>query len=335
MKAVVIEKHGGPDVLKIKDVDTPQLPDGNVLVRVKACALNHLDIFVRSGIPGIKLPHILGSDVSGVIEKAGKNVKDLRVGEKIIVNPSISCGKCVFCKNNDEPFCKEYKILGENVGGGYAELISVPKENVAKAPEGLSFEELASLPLTLITSMRLLRRAGLKKNGTILVIGAGGGVSTMVIQIAKAMGSHVIVFSRNAEKLESARNLGADIVISEDEYDKAIKGLGGVDVVFDSVGEKTFMRSVRSLKKNGVLVTCGATSGPKAEIDLRYVFWKQLKVIGSTMGGGRDLKEGLKLVALGKVKPTIAKVFPIERVREAHELMESGEFFGKIVLKIS
>lgn len=335
MKAVIIEKHGGPDVLKIKDVAVPSIPDGNVLVRVKACALNHLDIFVRNGIPGIKLPHIPGSDISGTIEKLGKGAKGLKIGDNVVVNPSISCGKCDFCKNNDEPFCAEYKILGETAGGGCAEFVSVPCENAVKAPEGFSFEELASLPLTLMTSMRLLRRAGLKKNDTILVIGAGGGVSTMVIQIAKAINSRVIVFSRDGGKLEPAKNLGADIVISEEGYDKAIKGLGGVEVAFDSVGEKTFMRSVKSLKKNGVLVTCGATSGTNAEIDLRYIFWKQLKIIGSTMGGKRDLEEGLKLVKSGKVKPVVSDILPLEKVREAHELMENGKFFGKIVLKIS
>ncbi|MBI5355684.1 MAG: zinc-binding dehydrogenase [Candidatus Aenigmarchaeota archaeon] len=335
MKAIVIEKHGGSDVLEVKDVKEPELPSGNVLVRVKACALNHLDVFVRNGIPGVTLPHILGSDVSGIIEKVGKNVKNAKAGEKVVVNPGVSCRSCAQCKNNDEPLCKEYKILGENINGGYAELISVPAENVVKAPSGLSFEELASLPLALITSIRLLRRAGLRKGQTILVIGAGGGVSIMAIQVAKAIGAKVIVFSTNDEKLKAAKGLGTDDVTSDEEYDKVMKGIGGVDAVFDSVGEKTFMRSLKSLRKNGVLVTCGATSGPKAEIDIRHIFWKQLTVIGSTMGGRNDLKEGLKFVEAGKVRPVIAKTFPMERAGEAHDLMESGKFFGKIVLKIS
>ena len=232
MKAVVIEKHGGSDSLEVKDVKEPELPEGNILVRVKACALNHLDIFARNGIPGVKLPHILGSDVSGVIERVGKNVKNAKVGEKVVINPGISCNSCAPCKNGDEPLCKDYKILGENINGGYAEFVSVPAENVIKAPDGFSFEELSSFPLALMTSIRLLRRAGLKKGQTILVIGAGGGVSIMTIQVAKAIGARVIVFSTNNEKLRAATGIGADGVTSEEEYDTVMKGIIGIDAIF-------------------------------------------------------------------------------------------------------
>ncbi len=345
MKATVFHEHGGPEVLSYEDIPTPEVNARDVLVEVKAVALNHLDLFVRSGIPGLHLemPHILGSDIAGIVSRIGDKVpEDIRVGDRVIVDPGLSCGTCEFCKMGEESLCPSYGILGEHHRGGYAENLSVDYANIIKIPNEsrLDFAHAAAIPLTLMTAWRMLMsKAKIRKGEDVLIIGIGGGVAVAALQIAKAVGARVLVTSSSDQKLEKARDLGADITLNHDatpDYHKAIRketGGRGVDVVVDSVGAATWDRSLKSLRKGGRLVTCGATSGPKAETNVNLVFWNQLEILGSTMASRSELREALKLVWDGRVKPIIDRTYPLSEAREAHELLERGGQFGKIVLQ--
>lgn len=332
MRAVVFERHGRPDVLKYTDYEDPRPSKGEVLVEVKACALNHLDLFVRQGWKGLKLPlpHILGSDISGVVVKGS----GFRKGQRVLLNPGISCAKCSFCKKGDDSLCSKYHILGESIHGGYAELVSVPARNVVKIPNWLSFNDAASLPLTFLTAWRMLKRANLKRGEDVLIVGAGGGVSIASIQLAKCIGANVHVTSRSLSKLKQAKKLGADVVINSRDYHKKVQKMGSVNVVIDSVGEATMMNSLKSLSRDGRLVTCGTTSGPISKVDMRHVFWKQLSIIGSTMGSKDDLSKSLSYVFRRKARPVVAKTFKLKDAVRAHKFMENGKFFGKIVLEL-
>ena len=345
MKATVFHEHGGPDVLSYEDIDTPTIEANQVLIKVKNVALNHLDLFIRAGIPGLKLvmPHILGSDISGEITEVGSKVSaSLEVGQKIIVDPGVSCGVCEFCIRGQESLCSSYGIIGEHYRGGYAEYLNVDAQNVIPIPKesGLNMAGAASIPLTLMTAWRMLMtKAQVKAGDDVLIIGIGGGVALASLQIAKAAGARVIVTSSSDKKLEKAYTLGADEGINHNEtpdYHKEIYRLTnkrGVDIVVDSVGQATWSRSMKSLRKGGKLVTCGATSGPIAETNVNLLFWKQLEILGSTMGSRDELRTALKLVWNGTIRPTVDRILPLSKAQEAHEILEQGAQMGKLVLK--
>lgn len=345
MKATVFHEYGGPDVLSYEDIDTPTIGENQVLIKVKNVALNHLDLFIRAGIPGLKLemPHILGSDISGEITEVGSKVSaSLEVGQKIIVDPGVSCGVCEFCIRGQESLCSSYGIIGEHYRGGYAEYLNVDAQNVIPIPKesGLNMAGAASIPLTLMTAWRMLMtKAQVKAGDDVLIIGIGGGVALVSLQIAKAAGARVIVTSSSDKKLEKAYTLGADEGINHNEtpdYHKEIYRLTnkrGVDIVVDSVGQATWSRSMKSLRKGGKLVTCGATSGPIAETNVNLLFWKQLELLGSTMGSKDELRTALKLVWNGTIRPVVDRILPLSKAQEAHEILEQGAQMGKLVLK--
>jgi len=337
---MLLRNWGGPENLEWAEVPEPKIGPDEVLVRVRAVAMNHLDLFVRGGLPNLTLPlpHILGSDVAGEVAATGDWVTDLEVGERVVVNPGRSCGECEFCLGGEDPLCKEYKILGEHVPGGYATHVAVPGKSVVRLPPEFPFEQAAAAPLVYMTAWRMLvTRARLRPGEDVLVIGAGSGVSTAAIQIAKLAGCTVYATSSSDAKLEKARALGADVTINHKtmEIDKAIwelTGKRGVDVAIDHVGKDTIAKSVRALRRGGRLLVCGATTGGLAEMDLRYLFWRHLTILGSTMSSHREFEEVIRLVFMGKLKPVVDKVFPLDRAREAHEYLERGDQFGKVVL---
>lgn len=344
MKATVFHRYGSPEVLSYEDFEDPELGAKQVLIKVRAVALNHLDLFVRGGIPGLNLemPHILGSDISGEIVEIGKDAEtSFKKGQHIIVDPSISCGTCEFCMRGQESLCSSYGIIGEHYRGGYAQYISTDLENVVPIPKNVDLDlaEAAALPLTLMTAWRMLiTKAQIRPGDDLLIIGIGGGVALAALQIAKAAGARVIVTSSSDAKLEKARTFGADVCINHTttpDFHKEIHRVTknrGVDVVLDSVGQATWAKSLKSLRKGGKLVTCGATSGPNTETNINLLFWKQLEILGSTMGSRDELRTALKLVWTGKVRPVIDRIYPLAEARAAHDVLEQGEQFGKIIL---
>ncbi len=343
MRAVVVPRYGGPDVLElVADHPDPVPGPDQVILRVHATSLNHLDLFVREGIPALKLtlPHILGSDAAGDIAEVGSDVTDLEVGERVVVNPGISCGRCEFCLTGEDSLCVEYKILGEQLPGAYAEKVAVPARNVLKIPTDMEFPAASAAPLAFMTAWRMLvTRAKVRPGEDVLVLGAGSGVSTAAIQVAKLAGCTVFVTSSSDEKLRKAKTLGADVLINYKAlpWSKAIwelTGKRGVDVIVDHVGEATFKESVRTLRRGGRIVVPGATTGPMLELDARYLFWRQLSILGSTMANQREFEEVMKLVFMGRLKPVVDRVFPLAKAREAHEYLARGDQFGKVVLAI-
>lgn len=340
MKAIAFDQHGEVGVLTLRQLPEPELGARDVLVRVKAVALNHLDLWVRQGWPGLKLPmpHLLGSDVAGVVERVGAEVADLPVGTEVVLNPGLSCEVCERCLSGQHNLCRSYQILGESRAGGYAELISVPRQNILPKPRNLSFEEAACLPLTFLTSWTMLvRRARLRPGETVLVHAAGSGVGSAAVQIAKLLGATVIATASSEEKLAKARELGADQLInySRTDFLEEVKRLTSrrmVEVVFEHVGSATFEKSVACLAYGGRLVTCGATSGHEVKLDLRVLFFKRISLLGSTMGNKGDLFQVLRLVEQGKLKPVLDRVLPLEEAQQAHRLLEQRAQFGNIVL---
>lgn len=338
MKAVRIHQHGGPEVLRYEDVPEPEIGPEDALIRVKACALNFLDIWVRRGIPGIKLPHIPGSDVAGIIEKLGQDVEGFSKGERVVINPGISCGQCEYCQQGEDSLCLSFHIIGEQVDGGYAELVRVPARNLMRIPEGFSFEEAAAAPLVFLTAWRaLITRAKVRPGEDVLILGAGGGVGSACIQIAKLVGARVFAAAGTEEKLQKIKSLGADVLINYSERDFSqevwrLTDKRGVDIVVDSIGEATWMKSLRSLARNGRLVVYGATTGHMPPIDLRLVFWRQLQILGTTMSNRREFSEVMKLVWQRKLRPVIDRIFPLQEAAQAHKMMENREQFGKLIL---
>jgi 2-desacetyl-2-hydroxyethyl bacteriochlorophyllide A dehydrogenase len=340
MKAVVFAQHGAPNVLRNTDVPEPAIHPTEVLVRVRACALNHLDLWVRRGIPGvpIPLPHIPGSDIAGEVAKVGQRVTHVHVGEKVILSPGISCGHCAACLAGNDNLCRAYTLFGYMVDGGCAEFVSAPEVNVMPMPPRLSFEEAAAVPLVFLTAWHMLiTRAQLKPSEEVLVLGAGSGVGSAAIQIAKVAGARVIATASGEAKLQKAKELGADELIdhSKQKISDEVKRLThrrGVDVVFEHVGEATWSQSIASLAVNGRLVTCGATTGHDAKIDLRYLFSRHISLLGSYMGSKGELYAVMELVNRGQLHPVIDKVMPLEHCAEAHARLEHREQFGKIVL---
>lgn len=341
MKAALFHEHGGTDVLRYEEIVTPKPESGEVLVRVKACSLNHLDIWVRKGLPGLKLPlpHIGGSDIVGIVEEAGPGVSSVEVGARVVIDPGLSCGRCDWCRAGQDSLCDSYGILGEHRHGGFAEYATVPARNVLSLPEHVPFEQAAAVPLVYLTAWRMVvGRAKVQPGETALVLGAGGGVASAALQIAKLAGATVFATAGSKAKLDLAKTLGADAVIDHREQDfaKASQELTqrrGVDVVIDPVGGSgTLPKSVRALAKNGRYVTCGATTGPTAEINVRSMFWKQLQLFGSTMGSRKELSDVLSLVWQGKLLPVLDQTLPLADIKQAHERIEARRVVGKLVL---
>ncbi len=343
MKAIQYSEHGGTDVLKYVDAPEPVIGKGEVLVRVRACALNHLDLWIRRGIPGQKtpMPHIPGSDVAGEVARVGEGVTNVKTGDRVMLNPGISCGHCDKCLAGADNFCRAYTLFGQGVDGGCAEFVKSPAVNCVPIPEGISFEVAAAFPLVSITAWHMLiSRAQLRPSETVLVLAAGSGVGSAAIQIAKASGARVIATAGSDAKLKKAKELGADEVINHstqkisDEV-KRLTNRRGVQVVFEHVGQATWEESIRSLEPGGRLVTCGATAGHDGTLDIRYLFTRQLSVLGSFMGSKSEIFPALELLRRGELKPVIDEVLPLEKCAEAHERLEHREQFGKIVLRVA
>jgi NADPH:quinone reductase-like Zn-dependent oxidoreductase len=342
MKAVIFEQHGGPEVLKFTEVPDPKIRANEVLVEVRACALNHLDVWVRNGLPGIKipLPHILGDDIAGVVREAGELVTWVHVGDEVMIQPGVSCGHCAQCLAGRDNLCDDYDIIGYRRDGGYAEFVVVPGVNVIPKPKNLSWPEAAALPLVTLTAWHMLvARANVQPGEDVLVHAAGSGVGSLGIQIAKLCGARVITTARSDDKLAKARELGADETINYTQADwpkeaKRLTNGRGVDVVFEHTGATTWPGSILSLKKGGRLVTCGATSGFDAKTDLRHVFYRHLTILGSMMGSKADLLAAMKFIELGRIRAVIDRTLPLAAARKAHELIEDRAQFGKVVLVI-
>lgn len=340
MNAALLRRFGGPDAFELSQLPDPDPGPGQVLVRVKACALNHLDVWIRQGLPayGTTLPHVCGSDVSGVIERPGPGVTHLKPGDRVVLAPGMSCGQCGMCRSQRDNLCDTYSIRGTNSPGGYAELTVARAVDVLPLPDGLSFEQAAAFPLAFLTAWHMLAgRAKLQGRETVLVHAAGSGIGHAAVQIAKYLKATVYTTVGSDAKAAKARTLGADDVINytSEDFEARIKTLTngrGVDVVFEHIGPVTWERSLRVLAKGGRLVTCGATSGPSVPLDLRYMFSRQLTVLGSRMGTRAELDVVAGLVAGRSLTPQVDAVFPLRQAREAHERMESRNVFGKLVL---
>jgi NADPH:quinone reductase-like Zn-dependent oxidoreductase len=340
MKAVRIHEFGGPEVLTYEDIPDPEPRKDQVLVRVKACALNHLDVWVRKGLPGVKLPHILGSDIAGEIAEVGEYVTGLKAGERVLVSPIHYCGQCVKCVAGLQNQCREFTVVGNAVDGGNCELIAARPADVIAIPDSLDFNQAASVPLVFVTAWHMLvGLAAVRPGQTVLVLGASSGVGIAAIQIAKMFQCRVITTAGNEAKLEKARALGADHGIDHykqkiSEEVRKITNKEGVDIVIEHVGAATWDESIKSLTTGGKLVTCGATTGPNVAIDLRHLFARQLSLLGSYMGTMGELHEVLKHVFAGRLKPVVDRVFPLSEIRAAHEHLEGSQMFGKIVLTL-
>jgi NADPH:quinone reductase-like Zn-dependent oxidoreductase len=340
MKAVAMRQHGGPDVVALQDLPEPSAGPGEVVVRIRAAAANHLDIWVRQGWPGLKLafPHVLGSDGAGEVEAVGPGVTGVKAGDAVVANPSLGCGRCERCLSGQENLCRRFSILGEHVSGVMAERVALPARNVLPKPANLSFEEAAAVPLTFLTAWHaLVARAGVRPGETVLVHAAGSGVGTAAVQIAKLLGARVIATAGSDAKLEKARALGADEVVNYETQDfvqevKRLTAKRGVEVVFEHVGKKTWEGSILAAGVGGRIVTVGATTGHDPLTDLRHVFFRQLSVLGSTMGTAGELLEVLKFVEAGKLRPVVDRVLPLAEHRQAHQLLSERAQFGKIVL---
>jgi len=342
MKAIVIHEHGDPSVLKYEDVPEPHVRAGEVLVRVHACALNHLDLWVRRGLPGvaIPLPHIPGSDVAGEIVKIGEGVTTVRVGQKVLLAPGVTCGKCRACVSGNDNRCREFTNLGYMIDGGCAEFVRCPEVNCMPYPENLDWVRAAAVPLVFQTAWHMLvNRAQLQPGEDVLVLAAGSGVGSAALQVAKFFGARVIATAGTDEKLKKAKELGADELINHSvmPISKEVRRLTnnrGVDIVFEHVGAATWEHSVKSLATGGRLVTCGATTGYDVKLDMRFLFTRQLSILGSYMGTKAELRTVLKLVEQGRLKPIVDKIWPLQDAALAHEYLEKNKQFGKVILTV-
>ncbi len=356
MKAVLFHQHGGPEVLEYTDFPTPEPKPGEALVRLRAAALNRVDVMVRNGWPGLRLemPHINGADGAGEIVSlrggsSGEAHRDpqsrreeeiLKVGDHVVIDANLGCGKCEFCLAGKDNLCREWRLLGETTRGTYAEYVSLPVKQLYRLSKDFDFHQAAAAALVYQTAWHsLVKRGNLQKGETALVVGAGGGVNTASIQIAKYLGAQVAVIGSNAEKLKRAESLGADILIDrskEEDWSKVVftaTNKRGVDVVVDNVGT-TFMQSLRALRKGGRLLTVGSSGGPRFEVDNRYVFAKHLSILGSTMSPLSDFREVMDLIVAGELKPAIDSTYPLKDAAVAQERLWRNENFGKITLDI-
>jgi NADPH:quinone reductase-like Zn-dependent oxidoreductase len=349
MRAALFRRHGGPEVLEIDEVPTPTPGPGEVQVRVAAVALNHIDLWLRQGLPAIQvaLPHVSGGDVSGVVSALGAGVKPLggtAEGDRVVLNPGLSCGRCPACLDGRDNFCPDYKMLGEQTWGGLAEYVVVPAANLvpaARARVPLDDAALASIPIAFITAWQMLvDRAGIRQGETVLVVAAGSGVGIAAVQIAKLYGARVIATASTDDKLAAARALGADEGINHATTDivaevKRLTGRRGADIVVDHVGTPTFGKSVVACAKGGRLVVCGATAGYEPVLNLRHLFWRQLSVLGSTLASKARLPAILELFAAGRLRPVVDRVYALEEVKDAHRRLEARQAFGKLVVMVT
>lgn len=342
MKAVYFDHHGGRDVLQYGELPTPQPGAGQVLVKLEAAALNHADLLVRAGWPGLKLklPHILGADGAGRVAAVGEGVKNWKVGQRVVIDASICLEEDEFTRSGRDNLCKHWELLGETLPGTYAEYVIVPAVNLVEIPGDFPARQAAAAALVYLTAWHsLLKRGQLQKGESVLIVGASGGVNTAAIQVAKYIGAEVYVVGSDAKKLALAQQLGANHLIDrskDDDWSKTaylLTNKRGIDVVLDNVGT-TFPLSMRALRKGGRLLTVGNSGGPKFEIDNRYIFGKHLSILGSTMGTRADFAEVMALVFAGKLQPVVDKSFPLREAGAAQEHLERGEQMGKVVLEI-
>lgn len=342
MKAVLFRQHGGPDKLSYEDVPVPTIGPDEVLIKVKACALNHLDIWIRQGNPAypMPLPHVSGSDVAGVVEQVGAQVDGVTVGQRVFISPGISCWKCDACLAGRDNFCRSYGLLGAMTHGGYAEYVKVPFRNVLPIPGNLTFEQAAAFPLVSVTASHMLfALAGLQHGETVLIMGAGSGVGSMAVQMAKLAGARVMTTVGADDKIPKAVILGADAVINhaKEKVAERVKLLTegrGVDVVVEHIGPDVWDSCLASLAKGGRLITCGATTGAEVKLDLRHVFSRQFTIKGSYMGTRAELVKVAELMGQGRLISVIDRTFPLQETRAAQEFLLSRKFFGKIVLTV-
>ncbi len=338
MNAIFFRRHGGNEVLEYGDWPTPEPGPGEVRVAIRAAALNHVDLFVRNGIPDVPLPQVPGADGAGVVEGVGAGVSGIAPGDRVLLQPGLFCNVCEFCRAGEQSLCVTYRILGEHVPGTFAEQVVVPARNVFPIPAGLSDEQAAAFPLVYQTAWRMVvGRARVRAGETVLIHGVGGGVAGAALEIAILCGARVIATTSGEEKSRRIREAGAERVIDykRDDVARTVRnetGKRGVDVVVDCVGEKTWMASLQAVAKGGRIVTCGATTGPNPKEEIRLVFWKQISILGSTMANDREFRALLSAVAAGKLTPRIDRVFAFSQAREAYRRMEEGRQHGKIIL---
>jgi len=344
MRALALDGVGGLDRLAVREVPPPELTNPeDVRIRVRCAALNRLDLFVANGLAGVdyRFPHIVGSDAAGVVEAVGPAVRSVAPGDRVMINPGLSCGTCQACVDGDDTLCRSFRLIGEHVPGTIAELIVLPEANVARVPAGMGWDRAGAFSLVTLTAWRMLTtRAQLKPAEAALIWGIGGGVAQASLQIAKLLGAYAIVTSGAAAKLEAARALGADATLDHTRDDvvaevKRLTAGRGADVVVDSVGERTWPQTLRALKRGGRLVICGATTGPHIELDLRRLFWHQWSILGSTMGSRREYSEIVRLAGLGRLWPVVDRVVPLEQAVDAIARLSAGEQFGKLVIEVS
>ena len=341
MRAVLFRRHGGPDVLESADVPDPSLEPGRILVRVKACSINHLDLWIRQGLPAyhITLPHISGCDVAGVVEQTGPGVTGVPVGSPVVIAPGVSCFHCAACFAGQDNLCESYGIFGAKTNGGYAQFTTARARDVVPVPAGLSMDAAAAFPLVFLTAWHMLiTRAQLRAGETVLIHAAGSGIGHAAVQIAKLSGATVIATVGSDPKIGKAQALGADHVINyqREDFVAGVRRLTqdqGVDVVFEHIGPQTWDGSLKLVKKGGRLVTCGATSGPGVPLDLRYVFSRQLTILGAMMGTRAELLAVAGLMGQGRLRPVVDTVYPLQEVRTAQERMLGRDVFGKLVLQ--
>ncbi|MFN4071102.1 MAG: zinc-binding dehydrogenase [Thermus caldifontis] len=342
MKAVVMEARGGPEVLKVAEMPTPEPGPKEVRIRVKAAALNHLDIWVRKGVasPKLPLPHILGADASGVVDAVGPGVTGFAPGDEVVVNPGLSCGHCERCLAGEDNLCAKYEILGEHRFGAYAEYLVVPEVNLLKKPQNLSFEEAAAIPLTFLTAWQMVvDKLQVQPGEDVLVMAAGSGVSVAAIQIAKLFGARVIATAGSEEKLRKAKELGADETVNYTHPDwpkevRRLTGGKGADKVVDHTGALYFEGVIRATANGGRIAIAGASSGYEGTLPFAHVFFRQLSILGSTMGSKSHLFPILRFVEQGKLRPVVGQVLPLEEAAEGHRLLEERRVFGKVVLRM-
>ncbi len=342
MHVVRIHRHGGPEVLVYEEAPEPQIRADQVLVRVRACALNHIDLWVRAGIPGMEfsMPHVLGSDIAGEIVAAGEYCERIRAGQRVLLSPGLSCRQCPQCVSGRDNHCRRYTLFGYGVDGGNAEYLAAPEYTAIPIPDDLSFEDAAAVPLVFLTAWHMLfGRAKLQPGEEVLVLAASSGVGSAAIQLAKLFRCRVIATAGSEAKLAKAKGLGADEVIDHYRQDvaaevKRLTGRRGVDVVFEHVGAATWPKSTQALAPAGRLVTCGATTGFDVKVDLRFLFNRQQSLLGSFMGSLGELHEVLQFVFRKQVHAVIDSVYPLSEIAEAHRRLEGKEQFGKIVLRV-
>ncbi|HEU5303535.1 MAG TPA: zinc-binding dehydrogenase [Gemmatimonadales bacterium] len=344
MKALTLAATGGLEHLRVWELPQPAIRSPRqVLVRVHAAALNRLDLFVASGLSGVtySFPHVLGSDGAGLVQETGSAVREFRPGDRVMINPALSCGECAACRSGEESLCERLRVLGEHCGGTIAEYVVVPAENLAPVPPGMSWAQAAAFSLATLTAWRMLvTRARLQPGETVLIWGIGGGVALAALQIARHIGARPIVTSGSAAKLDAARQLGAEVALDQGEADvvvevRKVTGGRGADVVVDSVGQESWQGSLRSLRRGGRLVICGATSGPMVSMDLRRLFWHQWSILGSTLGSRREYAEIVALAAQGKLWPVIDRTVPLGDALAAFERLQRGEQVGKLVIEVA